>query len=303
MAGRNVRKLYSADLRGADLPQADLRGANLRFADLRRANLMKADLRKADLRDADLMYAVMDRADLRHAILVNTNLRRARLGGADMGGATIGWTAFHRTDLKGVTGLDLARYMGESSLDPQTLQVSGELPVAFLRGCGWPDEMIEISPMLWGPIQYYTAFISYSAADDDFVRRLHADLQDSGVRCWFAPEDMKIGGAIREELDVHVRLRDKLVLVLSEYSIRSRWVELEVETAMEEEQKRGETVLFPIRVDDSVFDVEAHWAKQLRLTRHIGDFTRWKEHDEYTKAFERVLKDLRSQNGEDAGGG
>jgi hypothetical protein len=28
-------------------------------------------------------------------------------------------------------------------------------------------------------------------------------------------------------------------------------------------------------------------------TRHIGDFTRWKEHDAYQKALERLLRDLR----------
>jgi hypothetical protein len=27
-------------------------------------------------------------------------------------------------------------------------------------------------------------------------------------------------------------------------------------------------------------------------TRHIGDFTRWKEHDAYTKALDRLLRDL-----------
>jgi hypothetical protein len=28
-------------------------------------------------------------------------------------------------------------------------------------------------------------------------------------------------------------------------------------------------------------------------TRHIGDFSRWKEHDAYTKALDRLLRDLR----------
>ena len=27
--------------------------------------------------------------------------------------------------------------------------------------------------------------------------------------------------------------------------------------------------------------------------RHIGDFTRWKEHDAYQKALDRLLRDLR----------
>jgi hypothetical protein len=34
------------------------------------------------------------------------------------------------------------------------------------------------------------------------------------------------------------------------------------------------------------------WAQDLRRTRHIGDFTRWKEHDAYREALERLLRDL-----------
>jgi hypothetical protein len=32
---------------------------------------------------------------------------------------------------------------------------------------------------------------------------------------------------------------------------------------------------------------------RLRRPRHIGDFTRWKEHDAYQKALERLLRDLK----------
>ena len=63
---------------------------------------------------------------------------------------------------------------------------------------------------------------AYSADDDEFTRKLHGDLQNKGVRCWFAPKDMKIGGKIREEVHTHIRLRDKLVLVLSEASVDSK---------------------------------------------------------------------------------
>ena len=254
------------------------------------------DLERADLVGANLSGAHLRLADLRRANLSGANLSGADLSGADLSRAKIGWTNFLETKLGDCKGLETVRYVvGPSGLDPGTLQVSGELPISFLRGCGWPDVMIDIAPTLWGPIQFYSAFISYSSDDDEFTRKLHGDLQNEGVRCWFAPEDMKIGGKIREELDTHIRLRDKLVLVLSESSINSRWVELEVETAFEEEDRRGEIVLFPIRLDDSVFGVTAHWAQQIRQTRNIGDFTSWKDHDSYTTAFERVVRDLSSK--------
>jgi hypothetical protein len=36
------------------------------------------------------------------------------------------------------------------------------------------------------------------------------------------------------------------------------------------------------------------WAEHIRNTRHIGDFTQWKNHDAYQKAFKRLLRDLRA---------
>jgi hypothetical protein len=116
---------------------------------------------------------------------------------------------------------------------------SHPLPLAFLRGVGCPDSRIDYLPSLLSiPIQYYSCFINYSHKDEEFVRRLHADLQNEGVRCWFAPHDLPIGSKILDEIDAAIRLRDKILLVLSEHSIASDWVEDEVKTGYEKERKR-----------------------------------------------------------------
>jgi hypothetical protein len=44
-------------------------------------------------------------------------------------------------------------------------------------------------------------------------------------------------------------------------------------------------------------DTTKAWAADLRRTRHIGDFTEWKDHDSYQKAFERLLRDLKAEAG------
>src|ERR1051326_969330 len=36
------------------------------------------------------------------------------------------------------------------------------------------------------------------------------------------------------------------------------------------------------------------WASSIRMKRHIGNFTRWKDHDAYQLAFERLLRDLKA---------
>ncbi|HEV2423412.1 MAG TPA: toll/interleukin-1 receptor domain-containing protein [Terriglobia bacterium] len=104
---------------------------------------------------------------------------------------------------------------------------------------------------------------------------MHADLQQAKVRCWFAPEDLKIGDKFRTRIDESIRLYDKLMVILTENSIASPWVEEEVEAALEKERKSGKTVLFPIRLDDAVIETDQAWAASLRRTRHIGDFRKW----------------------------
>src|SRR5205823_3920004 len=119
------------------------------------------------------------------------------------------------------------------------------------------------------PIEYYSCFISYSSLDDQFVRRLHADLQARKIRTWFAPEDLKIGDRFRQRIDESIRVNDKLVLVLSTSAVSNAWVEKEVETAFARERHERRDVLFPIRIDDAVFETHQAWAADIVNTRHI----------------------------------
>jgi hypothetical protein len=87
---------------------------------------------------------------------------------------------------------------------------------------------------------------------------------------------------------------DRLLLILSECSVKSRWVQKEVETAFEKEVNENRTVLFPIRIDESVMHSTVGWAADIRRQRHIGDFREWRDHDAYQKAFQRLLRDLKA---------
>jgi hypothetical protein len=157
--------------------------------------------------------------------------------------------------------------------------------------------MIEYLYALTGnAIDFYSCFISYSGRDQDFAERLYADLQSKGVRCWFAPEDLKIGDKLRPRIDESIRIHDKLLLVLSGSSITSQWVEQEVETALERERSEGRTVLFPIRLDTAIMEIKDGWPALIRNTRHIGDFRHWKDHDAYQQAFDRLLHDLKAES-------
>jgi uncharacterized protein YjbI with pentapeptide repeats len=300
----------AADLSGADLHQAtlvaanfsgaNLSGANLSGVHLSRAILTGADLRKANLVGANFMWTNLAGANLRAAHLVAANFRESFLEGTDFNGALVGRNSFGETDLSRATGLEHVRHIFPSSIGIDTIYSSqGDIPEAFLRGCGVPEPFIvQIAALVAAlePIQFYSCFISYSSADRAFAERLHADLQAKGVRVWFAPHDMKIGARLRPTIDESIRIYDKLLLVLSEYSVSSQWVEQEVETALAKEREpEGKTVLFPVRIDDAVMESKAGWPALLKNTRNVGDFTLWKDHESYQKAFDRLLRDLKAE--------
>jgi hypothetical protein len=61
-------------------------------------------------------------------------------------------------------------------------------------------------------------------------------------------------------------------------------VENEVEAALEEEEQtrpQRRTVLVPIKIDDAVEDTNQAWARTIKRTRHVGDFTHWEDNDAY----------------------
>lgn len=298
------------DLDGVNLEGAHLVGIDLGYARLRGANLRGANLAHANLHAAQLEGALLDGACLSNCDFLASNLRGASLKGASLGcanfvslwlkgadieGAALSQTLFIDVDLSTTKGLQNCQHHNRSYVDHRTIQRSKNVPLAFWRGCGLPDQLIEYMPSLSGDaIQFYSSFISYSSKDQEFADRLHADLQNAGVRCWFAPHDLPIGDDTRETIDAQIRVREKVILILSEASVASAWVSREVKTALEEE-KKGRRVLFPIRVDEAVMDTTEQWAHDIRRARNIGDFTNWKDHDAYMKTLERILRDLRAE--------
>lgn len=270
--------------------QPDLSKANLMRLSLSNANFSETFLQWVNLSEANLSYV-----DLSKAYLSRASLGGANLSGADLSYARVGWTIFGDVDLSTVKGLDKVKHLGPSTIGIDTIYRSkGDIPEVFLRRSGVPNILITYTHSLIGtPIEYYTCFISYSSRDQTFAERLYNDLQSKGVLCWFAPEDLKIGDKIRPRIDESIRKYDKLLLVLSENSVSSKWVEYEVEAALDKEQEGKPSVLFPVRLDKTVMDSTMAWAAHIKRTRHIGDFTRWKNHDAYQIALNRLLRDLK----------
>lgn len=301
MAQLEQANFREALLNDSVLNQANLQGANffeaeLISADLSTANLQEANLNETDLAGADLSNAKLNGATLRGSHLWGAKFNGAELAGTDFTGATFGYTWIGDVDLSRAIGLEKAEHVGPSSIGIDTIyRSSGKIPEPFLRGAGISDSFItHITALVGHSIKFSSCFISYSSKNQIFAEQLYSDLQSKGVRCWFAPEDLKIGDKTRIGIDESIRGHEKLLVILSKHSITSEWVEKEVETAMEQEHKQKRTILLPVRLDNEVMKVASGWAADIRRSRNIGDFSHWKDINSYRLAFGRLLRGLQA---------
>jgi len=298
----------TADLRGALLHDADLSAAAFQGANLAGTDLSVGRLRLVDFEGADLTGAVLQGADLsltsfRSARLCNAQLEFAKflhssLRGVDLRDSVCGLTVWGGVDLRGARNLQTVSHRLPSTIGVDTIQASaGEVPEVFLRGCGVSDAFIAYARSFartTSPAQLYSCFISYSSHDAEFCQRLYADLQAAGVRCWFADKNLKLGASFRDEIENAIRLHDRLLLVLSEASVRSPWVRRQVEQALDREDRDARVVLWPVRLDDAILKSSEPWATEVRRRRDIGDFSHWKDPDAYKVAFDRLLRGFRA---------
>jgi len=194
---------------------------------------------------------------------------------------------------------DRSRVSLPSALDgtPLIALESASNPVEFKKSivsaaATIQKEIAQIRTPRRAAIDFYSCFISYSWNDQDFASRIYDDLQASGVRCWLDARDMRIGDRIHQQVLHAIQLHDKMLLVLSEASVRSEWVRQELRGALRLEQARGKTVLFPVCLDQSVLEAtDVSEFDQLRQ-RYIIDFTNWRDAGKYRKAFSRLMRDL-----------
>lgn len=155
-------------------------------------------------------------------------------------------------------------------------------------------------PVRFDQVPYHSVFISYSTADEEFSRKLHERLSDEGLRVWFAPHDIKPGQKIHRQIYGAIEEYDKLLVVLSEASMKSEWVGTELWKARERERTQSVQVLFPIRLvpfeqirDWSAFDADSgrDMARELR-EYFIPDLSGWRNDQVFEHEVDRLVEAL-----------
>ncbi len=296
--------LYQANFQNADLSESNLQYANLQESNLNGTNLKKTDLSHAKLNKSSLIYTILFQAtllntDLSEADLTHADLRYARFGCVNLSSTIMKWcicknVSWENIDLSEVKELDTLIHDGPSSISIDTLEKSrGKVSETFLKGCGVSTEFISYIPSLFATsdARYYSCFICYSHSDHTFAHKLANSLQDYGIRVWLDKNDLQPGESISSQIETGIQDSDKLIVILSEESLKSEWVHHEIARALSIEKRTGKNVLFPIALDDSISNISINIMGKLR-ERFILNIDDWSNKNTYKSFLSRLAKSL-----------
>lgn len=125
-------------------------------------------------------------------------------------------------------------------------------------------------------------FLSHNFADKPFVRRLAIDLENQGIKCWLDEAEIKVGDSLIEKIREGIDNVDYLAVVLSENSIKSPWVQREVDVAINQEIKGHRIKVLPVML--SICEPPG-----FLLGKLYADFT---DESKYNVSFENLVKSM-----------
>lgn len=88
----------------------------------------------------------------------------------------------------------------------------------------------------------------------DFAKILAARLREHDLDPWIDSERIMVGDNILDGISGGLTTMDLLVFIVSRASLRSSWVQRELEYANAQEIKRKEVLILPFIVDDTPAD-------------------------------------------------
>jgi hypothetical protein len=111
-----------------------------------------------------------------------------------------------------------------------------------------------------------TVFISHSSADKPFVFRLAFELLAEGLPVWLDTWELGPGDPLIANLDSALDGSARVLVVMSCHASATKWVKYEVQKTLEAEERLGQRLLVPIRVDDSAGLAELQGRVHINLT-------------------------------------
>lgn len=135
-------------------------------------------------------------------------------------------------------------------------------------------------------------FISYSSKDETIARKIAEDLKNNDIKVWFDIWDIPLGGNIIKEIQIGLETSRQLIVLLSQNSLNSYWVEEEWTKKFGTAISSGDIVVIPViigKID------EKHIPMFLRGLNHIDIISKTPDAE-----ISRLISDIKKRRKEES---
>jgi DNA-binding transcriptional regulator YiaG len=150
-------------------------------------------------------------------------------------------------------------------------------------------------------------FISFSFEDEKFARVLFEKLREQNPQVWLTPGGFSHGEKLNDKTALAIQACDRMLLVLSEHSMSSKWIKDELLMARRIQNEEGVRRLVPIRLVD--YELIRRWRCRVRTlganrpgfsgdlaadvrSFQILDFSNWENAEAFQTGFDSLVKVL-----------
>jgi len=94
-------------------------------------------------------------------------------------------------------------------------------------------------------------FLSHASIDKPRVRWIRDSLAQYGIKCWLDEDELLVGDSISRRIDDALDSADFIVFCISQESLQSEWVNLEVRAVLSKQLKTKMPRILPVTLDGS----------------------------------------------------
>lgn len=146
---------------------------------------------------------------------------------------------------------------GTNSIDLSTLNNSQLVPASTLKNIFNVDNHTQskIKELLRKKI-ISSVFISYSLRDKEIANNINDYLKTAGVTTFLWERDAPGGMPLKSIMKSGIDAKDRILFIASENSLKSEACHFELTQGRLKQDKLWKTILFPIHIDNFLFEVE-----------------------------------------------
>ena len=165
---------------------------------------------------------------------------------------------------------------------------------------------------LTNKIEFQSIFISYSFKDKTFAKVINEELTKRGILTFMWEKDSPGGKPLKSIMTSGVKSKDRVLFIASTDSLKSKACHFELSEGRKKQEETWEDVLFPIHIDDFLFEVtkdkirpkknqDEFWTNIEELKElnslSFNDFLtpKSRENSQFEKQLLRLIKGLRKE--------